>query len=114
MKIFAGNEFGHPDYVEFPSSSNSYSYYYARRRYELCDDEDLRFKYLMRFDRAMNNLEEKFGWLMAPPVSKIFGVFSDCDLRSYNLPGKHKRNLTLLSVKNTKSKVCKNIDNVNR
>ncbi|XP_076813591.1 1,4-alpha-glucan-branching enzyme-like [Clavelina lepadiformis] len=65
---FMGNEFGHPDFLELPSPSNNDSYHYARRRFELCDDEQLRFKYLKRFDQALNRAEEKYGWLSSPPA----------------------------------------------
>ncbi|CAK8689215.1 unnamed protein product [Clavelina lepadiformis] len=65
---FIGNEFGHPDFLQFPSPHNNDSYHYARRRFELCDDEQLRFKYLKRFDQALNQTEEKYGWLASAPA----------------------------------------------
>ncbi|XP_013789384.1 1,4-alpha-glucan-branching enzyme-like [Limulus polyphemus] len=63
---FIGNEFGHPEWLDFPRIGNNESYYYARRQFNLVDDQLLRYKYLARFDSALNHLEEKYGWLAAP------------------------------------------------
>ena len=41
----------------------------AKRLFQLADDDNLRYKYLSRFDAAMNKAEEKYGWLRAGPVS---------------------------------------------
>lgn len=60
-----GNEFGHPEWLDFPRSGNDNSFHYARRQYNLADDELLRYKYLYRFDSAMLNLEGKYKWLMS-------------------------------------------------
>ncbi|XP_078494423.1 LOW QUALITY PROTEIN: 1,4-alpha-glucan-branching enzyme-like [Ciona intestinalis] len=60
---FIGNEFGHPDWVELPSPSNNDSYQLARRQFHLADNQQLRYKFLNRFDRAMNKTEERYGWL---------------------------------------------------
>ncbi|CAH8446935.1 unnamed protein product [Schistosoma margrebowiei] len=63
---FMGNEFGHPEWLDFPRAGNNSSYHYARRQWNLVDDPLLRYKYLNNFDRAMQHLEEKYGWLAAP------------------------------------------------
>lgn len=60
---FMGNEFGHPEWLDFPRLGNGESYHYARRQYRLVDDHLLRYQYLNNFDRAMNRLEEKYHWL---------------------------------------------------
>lgn len=60
---FMGNEFGHPEWLDFPRAGNNSSYHYARRQYNLVDDHLLRYKFLNNFDRAMNTLEEKYRWL---------------------------------------------------
>ncbi|KAJ1536555.1 alpha-1,4-glucan branching enzyme [Nowakowskiella sp. JEL0078] len=60
---FTGNEFGHPEWLDFPRAGNGNSFHYARRQYNLVDDKLLRYKYLNEFDAAMHHLEEKFGWL---------------------------------------------------
>ncbi|XP_077986514.1 1,4-alpha-glucan-branching enzyme-like [Glandiceps talaboti] len=63
---FIGNEFGHPEWLDFPRPGNGNSYHYARRQWNLVDDELLKYRYLNNFDRAMNNLEEQYGWLSSP------------------------------------------------
>ena len=59
-----GNEFGHPEWLDFPRPGNNVSYHYARRQYNLIDDDILRYKFLYHFDSAMNKLEEKYKWLV--------------------------------------------------
>ena len=39
---FIGNEFGHPEWLDFPREGNGFSYYYARRQMNLVDDKLLR------------------------------------------------------------------------
>lgn len=63
---FIGNEFGHPEWLDFPREGNNCSYHYARRQWNLADDHLLRYKYLNEFDRAMMHLEEKYHWLESP------------------------------------------------
>lgn len=53
---FIGNEFGHPEWVDFPREGNQWSYHYARRQWSLRDAENLRYKYLADFDQAMIEL----------------------------------------------------------
>jgi 1,4-alpha-glucan branching enzyme len=43
---FIGNEFGHPEWVDFPRQGNNFSYHYCRRRWDLCDDVTLRYRFL--------------------------------------------------------------------
>lgn len=40
---FMGNEFGHPEWIDFPREGNHNSYHYCRRQWNLCDDKNLRF-----------------------------------------------------------------------
>lgn len=63
-----GNEFGHPEWLDFPRKDNNESYYYARRQWNLVDDNLLKYSYLNEFDIAMNRLEERYGWLRSYPV----------------------------------------------
>ncbi|KAJ7590665.1 glycoside hydrolase superfamily [Mycena floridula] len=63
---FEGNEFGHPEWLDFPRAGNNSSFHYARRQWNVVDDPLLRYKYLNNFDSAMNHLEEKYGWLSSP------------------------------------------------
>ena len=50
---FMGNEFGHPEWIDFPREGNGWSYKYARRQWNLVDNHDLCYHYLGDFDRAM-------------------------------------------------------------
>lgn len=65
---FIGNEFGHPEWLDFPREGNQESYHYCRRQWNLVDDETLRYKQLNDFDIIMNHTEEKYKWLHAPPA----------------------------------------------
>lgn len=53
---FMGNEFGHPEWVDFPRQGNNWSYHYARRQWSLCDNKELRYSSLLLFDRDMITL----------------------------------------------------------
>jgi len=57
---FMGNEFGHPEWIDFPRQGNSWSYKYARRQWYLMDDPGLKYQFLARFDRDMIALTKKF------------------------------------------------------
>lgn len=50
---FMGNEFGHPEWIDFPRQDNGWSYHHARRQWSLRDDPNLRFKPLADFDETM-------------------------------------------------------------
>ncbi|CAI4226550.1 unnamed protein product [Auanema sp. JU1783] len=65
---FIGNEFGHPEWLDFPREGNQESFHYCRRQFNLVDDELLRYKFLNNWDRAVNNLEEKTGFLHKGPA----------------------------------------------
>ena len=53
---FMGNEFGHPEWIDFPQPSNGYSYARCRRYWSFADRDDLKYKYLGDFDKAMLEL----------------------------------------------------------
>ncbi|GAB6909504.1 alpha amylase C-terminal domain-containing protein [Desulfosarcina cetonica] len=55
---FMGNEFGHPEWIDFPREGNGWSYRYARRQWSLVDDPGLKYQLLARFDGAMLRLIE--------------------------------------------------------
>jgi len=71
MLLLLGNEFGHPEWLDFPRIGNNESYHYARRQFRLVDDQLLRYQYLNNFDRDMNLLEAKYGWLHTPQVIHV-------------------------------------------
>lgn len=53
---FMGNEFGHPEWIDFPREGNGWSYHYCRRQWSLVDDPLLRYSELNSFDKAMIKL----------------------------------------------------------
>lgn len=53
---FIGNEFGHPEWVDFPREGNNWSYWYARRQWSLADNPELKYQFLAEFDRGMLQL----------------------------------------------------------
>ncbi len=56
---FMGNEFGHPEWIDFPREGNGWSYKYARRQWSLVDNEHYYFADLNRFDEAVIKLLNK-------------------------------------------------------
>lgn len=56
---FMGNEFGHPEWIDFPREGNDWSYHYARRQWSLAKDKNLKYKYLLAFDEKMIELIKK-------------------------------------------------------
>jgi 1,4-alpha-glucan branching enzyme len=58
---FMGNEFGHPEWIDFPRQGNNYSYHYCRRQWPLMFNNDLRYGQLAEFDRVMQYWESVFG-----------------------------------------------------
>lgn len=50
---FMGNEYGHPEWIDFPRENNGWSYKYARRQWNLVDNQELCYHYLGDFDRSM-------------------------------------------------------------
>lgn len=68
---FMGNEFGHPEWVDFPREGNGYSYKHARRQWSLADNALLRYKGLNDFDRAMQQLDERWNLLSDPLIEQL-------------------------------------------
>ena len=58
---FMGNEFGHPEWIDFPREGNDWSFRYARRQWSLVDSDRLRYGLLGTFDRAMLAMAEQYG-----------------------------------------------------
>jgi 1,4-alpha-glucan branching enzyme len=65
---FMGNEFGHPEWIDFPREGNNWSYHYARRQWGLAGDPALKFRFLGAFDRAMTALAGERRLLADPAV----------------------------------------------
>ncbi len=58
---FMGNEYGHPEWIDFPRDGNNWSYQYARRQWSLLDDKNLKYEFLAEFDRKMINVLKNSG-----------------------------------------------------
>ena len=69
---FMGNEFGHPEWIDFPREGNNWSYKYARRQWQLALNEDLKYSYLLKFDNAMVRLHKEFRILDNIVVNRIY------------------------------------------
>ena len=70
---FMGNEFGHPEWIDFPREGNGWSYHYARRQWSLADNTDLLYHDLQSFDKAMVHL------VASSPE------FTACSLQQYHI-----------------------------
>ena len=68
---FIGNEFGHPEWVDFPREGNNWSYQYARRQWNLAEHEDLRYKYLYKFGAGMVQFAANTNLLASNPAQQI-------------------------------------------
>mmetsp|Transcript_78474 Transcript_78474/g.202083 ORF Transcript_78474/g.202083 Transcript_78474/m.202083 type:complete len:1723 (+) Transcript_78474:46-5214(+) len=60
---FMGNEFGHPEWIDFPTEANGWSHHHCRRRWDLAEDDLLRYKFFQAFDELMQACENRFTWL---------------------------------------------------
>lgn len=74
---FMGNEFGHPEWVDFPREGNGWSYKYARRQWSLADNPDLKYHFLERFDQAMLELVSGVRNFQSGVIKKVWD--SDAD-----------------------------------
>ncbi len=66
---FMGNEFGHPEWIDFPREGNGWSFAHCKRQWSLADNPSLRYEYLYRFDKDMLAFVEGTGLLQASPQS---------------------------------------------
>ena len=69
---FMGNEFGHPEWIDFPREGNGWSYKYARRQWSLVDNQDLCYCYLGDFDKAMLSVIKDVKNIQKTPVVEIW------------------------------------------
>ncbi len=116
---FMGNEWGHPEWIDFPREGNSWSYDYACRKWSLVDDETLRYKDLAAFDRAMISLFKEGNILDGTPEPLVrdiekqilifkrksyifaFNFSAECSISDYSFevaPGKYLSRLDSDSV----------------
>ncbi len=64
---FMGNEFGHPEWIDFPREGNGWSFAHARRLWSIADNPSLRYRGLQDFDRAMVHLARRYRLFTQPP-----------------------------------------------
>lgn len=74
---FMGNEFGHPEWIDFPREGNGWSYKYARRQWDLVDRQDLQYRYLNAFDNAMIELVRSRKNFQAKAIRKLWDKDDD-------------------------------------
>ena len=72
-----GNEFGHPEWIDFPREGNGWSHKYARRQWELVDNMDLKYHYLGDFDREMIELLRSVKNFQSTPIQKVWDSDGD-------------------------------------
>jgi 1,4-alpha-glucan branching enzyme len=68
---FMGNEFGHPEWIDFPRQDNNWSFRYARRQWHLVDDPNLKYQSLARFDRDMLALTKDHCLLESAEIRRV-------------------------------------------
>ncbi|NPD92763.1 alpha amylase C-terminal domain-containing protein [Xylanibacter muris] len=74
---FMGNEFGHPEWIDFPREGNGWSHKYARRQWNLVDNKELDYHYLGDFDKAMLATIKSIRSFQNKPVQEIWHNDSD-------------------------------------
>ena len=65
---FMGNEFGHPEWIDFPRHDNGWSYKYAKRQWSLADNGYLKYHWLGDFDKAMLDFVKKTKVMQSAPA----------------------------------------------
>ena len=68
---FMGNEFGHPEWIDFPRLGNNWSYKFARRQWSLVDNPTLRYKQIDEFDKKMVELVKNTNLLKKDKIDQI-------------------------------------------
>ncbi|WP_258099413.1 alpha amylase C-terminal domain-containing protein [Marinoscillum pacificum] len=68
---FIGNEFGHPEWVDFPREGNGWSYKYARRQWNLQEHPDLRYQFLYNFGADMVKMAKENELVAVLPAQQL-------------------------------------------
>lgn len=68
---FIGNEFGHPEWIDFPREGNNWSYKYCRRQWSLVNNDKLKYRFLNQFDKDMINLIKNYEILQSLPARQL-------------------------------------------
>ena len=74
---FMGNEWGHPEWIDFPREGNGWSYKYARRQWDLVDREDLKYQFLNNWDNDVMHLLGDCHNFQALPIRKLWDKDDD-------------------------------------
>ena len=74
---FMGNEFGHPDWIDFPREGNQWYYHYARRQWHLADDTALKYRWLALFDQHMIAFARRFDFFQTPTPDRLMEHTAD-------------------------------------
>lgn len=74
---FMGNEFGHPEWIDFPRAGNDWSYKYCRRQWSLQDNKTLRYYMLSDFDKDMISLIKDHGCFDEAFPYKVYDNYGD-------------------------------------
>lgn len=86
---FMGNEFGHPEWIDFPREGNDWSYAYARRQWSLADSKKLKYQWLGAFDKAMlsiiNHLSSAPGYVQIHDKNHTLSFERDTYIFTFNL-----------------------------
>ena len=69
---FMGNEFGHPEWIDFPREGNGWSHKYARRQWNLVDNKELDYHYLGDFDKEMLKVIKSIRNILNKPIKEIW------------------------------------------
>jgi 1,4-alpha-glucan branching enzyme len=82
---FMGNEFGHPEWIDFPRAGNGESHKYARRQWSLVDNKDLKYQFLQNFDNAMLKLLNDYPIFGSKP--ELIKIHNDDKIMVYEKGG---------------------------
>ncbi len=69
---FMGNEFGHPEWIDFPREGNGWSYHYCRRQWSLMWNDSLKYRYLYEFEHDMIASGKENGLFLQPRAENVF------------------------------------------
>lgn len=74
---FMGNEYGHPEWIDFPREGNGWSYKFARRQWQLVDNQESMYHALGQFDKAMISLINSVPMFNLTPLIKLWDKQDD-------------------------------------
>jgi 1,4-alpha-glucan branching enzyme len=86
---FMGNEFGHPEWIDFPREGNDWSYHYARRQWSLAQHPELKYQWLLAFEQTMTPIvrtlnDTLFHYVTIDEERKLISFIRDNHLFVFN------------------------------